>query len=225
MAKLVPQPQAILRNEARFLLSAPSAVAQEFAKITVNIILKGDVAARGYTKAAKALQVTVDAVDQGVKMLYDIFIIGSQSNFSPAEMIKYLQELGFHSETGECLAAYFTEQLHEIRRLVAVPRLNVPSYRKLEWRLDVQLASRSLLNQAEPSFLLKLSLNPVHVGGMPILTNRKSQSKVQIGERAEKEDILMEANYATLKKICNQLEQALAERRSRHSRRILLQLQ
>ncbi|XP_057828186.1 uncharacterized protein LOC131039433 [Cryptomeria japonica] len=158
-------------------------------------------------------------------MLYDIFIIGSQSNFSPTEMIKYLKELGFHGETRECLAAYFIERLHEIRRLVAVPRLNVPSYRKLEWRLDVQLASRSLLNQAEPSFLLKLSLNPVHVGVMPIVMNKGSQSNAQIDERAEKEVILMEANYATLKKICNQLEQALAERQSRHNRRILHQLQ
>uniref|UniRef100_A0A0D6RAB5 COMM domain-containing protein n=1 Tax=Araucaria cunninghamii TaxID=56994 RepID=A0A0D6RAB5_ARACU len=225
MAKLLPKAEAIVPNEAGFLLSAPPAVAQEFAKIAVNIIFKGDVAARGYAKAANALQVTVDAVDQGVKMLCNIFIRGAQSNFSSVQLTDYLKELGFHNETGESLVGYFTEQFNEIRRLVAVPKLNVPSYRKLEWRLDVQLASRSLLNQAEPSFLLKLSLNPIHVGGAPLFIDKQSQLKVQNNERTERDVIYLEANYATLKAMCNQLEQALAERRSRRSRRILRQLQ
>ena len=114
-------------------------MAQEFAKISVNIILKGDTAAKGYTKASNALQVTVDAVDQGVKMLCDIFTRGAQANFSSTQMTEYLKELGFQDETRQSLVDYFIERFNEIRRLVAVSRLNVPSYRRLEWRLDVQV--------------------------------------------------------------------------------------
>jgi len=225
MAKLLPKADAIVPKQAQFLLSAAPPVAQEFAKITVNIILKGDVAARGYAKAASALQVTVDAVDQGVKMLCDIFIRSAQSNLSAVQMTEFLQDLGFHNETRECLVDYFTQQFQEIRGLVAVPRLNVPSYRKLEWRMDVQLGSRSLFNQAEPSFLLKLSLNREHAGGAPTFVGKQSLSKALNKERTEKDVIYLETNYATLKTICSQLEQALAERRSSRSRRILQQLQ
>jgi len=225
MTKLLPKAEAIVPKQAEFLLSTAPPVAQEFAKIAVNIILKGDVAARGYAKAASALQVTVDAVDQGVKMLCDIFIRSAQSNLSAVQMTEFLKDLGFHNETKECLVDYFTQRFGEIRGLVAVPRLNVPSYRKLEWRLDVQLGSRSLFNQADPSFLLKLSLNREHVGGAPAFVGKQSQSKALNKEITEKDVIYLEANYATLKTICSQLEQALAERRSSRSRRILQQLQ
>lgn len=225
MAKLLPKAEAIVPKQAQFLLSAAPPVAQEFAKIAVNIILKGDVAARGYAKAASALQVTVDAVDRGVKMLCDIFIRSAQSNLSAVQITEFLKDLGFHNETRECLVDYFTQRFREIRGLVAVPRLNVPSYRKLEWRLDVQLGSRSLFNQAEPSFLLRLSLNREHVGGALAFAGKQSQSKTPNKERTEKDDIYLEANYSTLKTICSQLEQALAERRSSRSRRMLQQLQ
>lgn len=225
MAKILPKAEAIVPKQAQFLLSAAPPVAQEFAKIAVNIILKGDVAARGYAKAASALQITVDAVDQGVKMLRDIFIRSAQSNLSAVQMTEFLKDLGFHSETRECLVDYCSQRFGEIRGLVAVPRLNVSSYRKLEWRLDVQLGSRSLFHQTEPSFLLKLSLNREHVGGVPSFGGKQSQSKALNNERTEKKVIYLEANYATLKTISSQLEQALAERRSRRSRGILQQLQ
>ena len=36
--------------------------------------------------------------------------------------------------------------------------VTLPHYEDLEWRLDVQLASRALRGQVEPSYFLKLKL-------------------------------------------------------------------
>lgn len=36
--------------------------------------------------------------------------------------------------------------------------ITLPHYEDLEWRLDVQLASRALRGQVEPSYFLKLKL-------------------------------------------------------------------
>eukprot|EP01018_Ginkgo_biloba_P039009 Gb_11880 [translate_table: standard] len=162
-------------------------VAQEFAKIAVNIIFKGDVAAKGYAKAANTLQVTVDAVDQGVKMLCDIFIRGAQSNLSSIQMNEFLTELGFHEETRECLVDYFAQRLKDMRSLVAVSKLNVPSYRKLEWRLDVQVVFKAssdfpgiwegFLNFIKGMHLPVIAINWMIYRQMQLLTGSKFSSK------------------------------------------------
>ncbi|KAJ7544759.1 hypothetical protein O6H91_09G092000 [Diphasiastrum complanatum] len=178
--------------------------------------MKGPSGIKGYGAAAKRLQITLDEVEQAVSTIASIFVRAARLNLSKDQMLEFLADLSFHDASRQALAEFFSQRAHEIRSMVSVPILYVPSYQRLDWRLDVQIASRSLLNQSHPSFLLKLSTKSFH-----------SRDRFQVGaisrEHKEKHVKYFEADYVTLKRICEQLEQALAERKGAHCRRVIRQ--
>ena len=61
---------------------------------------------------------------------------------------------------GYCSSVFFyqlyQENCHEIRSILSEMSMDLPHYHNLEWRLDVQLASRALQRQAQPSVLFRL---------------------------------------------------------------------
>ena len=54
------------------------------------------------------------------------------------------------------LTQLYQENCHEVRAILSQMTMDLPHYHNLEWRLDVQLASRSLQQQADPSLTLRL---------------------------------------------------------------------
>lgn len=64
--------------------------------------------------------------------------------------------LGFSEELNKELLQIYQQHCKEIRAILSEMSLNVPHFHDLEWRLDVQLASRSLQRQAQPTVLLRL---------------------------------------------------------------------
>ena len=50
----------------------------------------------------------------------------------------------------------YQENCHEVRAILSQMTMDLPHYHNLEWRLDVQLASRSLQQLAQPSLTLRL---------------------------------------------------------------------
>lgn len=210
MANTVAPFSSLRRPQASFLLSASPPVIKEFAKIASNIIVNGGNMGKGYTNAATKLQVTVEAVEQAVLMLCDIFTRVARLNLSAQATLSLLEDVGFMESPRETLSEYLLQIIGDIREVIANSSLSVPVYRKLEWRLDVQVASRSLRNQATPSFLLNLSTSCNN--GTP--TNNDTST-------AETKSLHLEADYATLKAACAELEQAVAASSSMHSRRII----
>ena len=51
---------------------------------------------------------------------------------------------------------FYQENCQEVRAILSHMTMELPHYHNLEWRLDVQLASRSLQQQADPSLTLRL---------------------------------------------------------------------
>lgn len=64
--------------------------------------------------------------------------------------------LGFPEDLNKELLQIYQENCKEIRAVLSEMSLDLPHYQDLEWRCDVQLASRSLQRQAQPSVLLRL---------------------------------------------------------------------
>lgn len=207
MGELLPA-SVLRRPRASFLLSASPAVLADFAKIAMNIIISGEITGKGYKSAANKLQVSVEAVEDAVLMLCDIFSRAGRSNLSAQATLTLLEDVGFEEDAGrEALAEFFQQNLAKIRDSIIASSLKLPTYEKLEWRLDVQVASRSLRNQATPSYLLHL------------LT--RSSNVDSLGDKGkDMESFLLEADYATLKAACASLEQAVAAGSSMHSHRI-----
>ncbi|GBO15062.1 COMM domain-containing protein 2, partial [Araneus ventricosus] len=107
--------------------------------------------------------------------------------------------LGFNNETQEELVKCYLENNHEIRALLSSLEMGVPHYKNLEWRLDVQIASRSLRRPMEPSMLLKL----------------------QLEEGKESKNVILEADPSNIIHMTKVLDQALQEAKSQHFRRVM----
>jgi len=64
--------------------------------------------------------------------------------------------LGFSEELNKELLQLYQQHCKEIRAILSAMALELPYFHNLEWRLDVELASRSLQRQAQPTILLRL---------------------------------------------------------------------
>ena len=64
--------------------------------------------------------------------------------------------LGFPEELNKELLHLYLQHCKEIRAILSEMSMDMPHYHDLEWRFDVQLASRTLQRQAQPSILLRL---------------------------------------------------------------------
>ena len=64
--------------------------------------------------------------------------------------------LGFPEELNKELLALYLENCKEIRSILSSMSMDLPHYHNLEWRFDVQLASRSLQRQTQPVIMMRL---------------------------------------------------------------------
>eukprot|EP01118_Nematostelium_gracile_P004533 TRINITY_DN15307_c0_g1_i1.p1 TRINITY_DN15307_c0_g1~~TRINITY_DN15307_c0_g1_i1.p1 ORF type:complete len:128 (-),score=36.28 TRINITY_DN15307_c0_g1_i1:20-403(-) len=76
---------------------------------------------------------------------------------------------------------------------------DLPQFQNVDWRLDVQVASRNLRNQLTPVFVLRFDT---------------------VEDGVEKHQFL-QTDYSNLKHICDELESALKESKSPFCRRIM----
>eukprot|EP00069_Balaena_mysticetus_P017760 bmy_10745T0 len=93
----------------------------------------------------------------------------------------------------------YLDNRKEIRTILSELAPDLPSYHSLEWRLDVQLASRSLRQQMKPSVTIKLHLN----------------------QNGDHNTQVLQTDPATLLHLVQQLEQALEEMKTNHCRRVV----
>lgn len=113
----------------------------EFAKVAVGGILKGEAGTLGFTKAARHLQTTVEAVAQAVATISDLYSRAARGNLSHQQLIDFLSIQGFGESLRQALADSFVEHAGEIREVISVAILQLPTYQGLDWRLDLQASS------------------------------------------------------------------------------------
>jgi len=90
--------------------------------------------------------------------------------------------------------------------------LDTLSYKDFVWRLDVEVAKRSLTSIAQPTFQIRLDLvNHAKESADPTLTPTSSDAL---------QSFHLQTDYANLKHIQEQLQQALDEYHAVHSQRI-----
>ncbi|CAM6083626.1 unnamed protein product [Calypogeia fissa] len=190
------------------LSTIPASLVHEFAKVAVAAILKGEMVTKGFAKAARHLQTTVEAVAQAVAVISNLYSRAARGNLSHQQLVDFLSIQGFGENLRLALADSFVEHVSEMREVISVMILQSPTYQGLDWRLDLQVASRSLRNQSVPTFLLKLSTRPARLS-LVKRTTKKIDAQLE-----QPDELYLEARYVTLKAVCSQLELALAEARS-----------
>eukprot|EP01103_Thecamoeba_quadrilineata_P001327 TRINITY_DN1117_c0_g1_i1.p1 TRINITY_DN1117_c0_g1~~TRINITY_DN1117_c0_g1_i1.p1 ORF type:complete len:198 (+),score=36.93 TRINITY_DN1117_c0_g1_i1:33-626(+) len=184
------------KTDLGFLSEVSPELISEFAKFAIESLKKGG-NKKVFAGAARQLKVDVETIASAVEGLSFLFSECSKCFLSEADFLETITVLPFSPELSGQLKDLYIESRKEIRNILSDLTINMPQYQNLEWRLDVQIASRSLRNQTEPLFLLKLDLN--------------NPDKTQY----------LQTDFVNLKNLCNELESALQETKSTHCRRIM----
>ncbi|XP_005051558.1 PREDICTED: COMM domain-containing protein 2 [Ficedula albicollis] len=145
------------------------------------------------------LNIGVDIIQHGVEGLVYLLTESSKLMISEVDFQDSINVLGFSDELNKSLLQLYLDNRKEIRSILGELAPRLPSYHSLEWRLDVQLASRSLRQQIKPAVTMKLHLN---------------QNEDQTAQ-------VLQTDPATLLHLIQQLEQALGEMKMNHCRRIV----
>lgn len=112
--------------------------------------------------------------------------------------------IGFSTEQQSVLSKFYESKQNEIQDVLAKLEVKEPHYHDLEWRFEVVLASRSLRDQVTPMITMDLQL--------------KMENGVDKEEHVD--HVLLQTDPTNLVHITEELEKALNESRSRHSRKI-----
>ncbi|XP_060934313.1 COMM domain-containing protein 2 [Limanda limanda] len=193
----------VLSNEHKehlsFLPKVDTAVVAEFGRIALEFLRRGS-SPKIYEAAARKLCVPVDMVQHGVEGLMFLMTESSKHMISEVDFLDSVLALGFGDELNQILVQLYLQHQRPIRSILSQLPSTLPAYHNLEWRLDVQLASRSIRQQVIPTLTMRLLLTRGCDGGI---------SRV------------LQTDPSTLLHLISTLEVALAAMKTSHSRRIL----
>mmetsp|Transcript_2477 Transcript_2477/g.3265 ORF Transcript_2477/g.3265 Transcript_2477/m.3265 type:complete len:200 (-) Transcript_2477:15-614(-) len=186
------------KNDLQFIKEQSEQVIKEFVNISLEFLRKGS-NPKLFVGAAKALGVEVRQIEAVVEGIAQLFREASSLFISDADFLATLVVLGFSDEINQQLKELYLANRSEIRALEKQSTFDLPHFRNLDWRLDIQLASRCLRGQVEPVFTLQLDT----------ISNGEQQSQY------------LQTDYVNLKHLCEELEIALKELKSPYCRRIM----
>ncbi|KAL3046931.1 hypothetical protein OYC64_021201 [Pagothenia borchgrevinki] len=189
------------KEHLSFLPQVDAAVVGEFGRIALEFLRRGT-SPKIYEGAARKLGVSVEMVQHGVEGLMFLMTESSKHMISEVDFLDSVLVLGFSEELNQILLQLYLQHHAHIRSILSQLPSNQPAYHNLEWRLDVQLASRAVRQQV-----------------VPILTLRLLLSGVGDGVCARRGKVL-QTDPSTLLHLISTLEGALAAMKSSHARRI-----
>jgi len=186
------------KADLQFLREQSPDVVNEFVNISLEFLRKGS-NPKLYLGAAKSLGVDVGQVEAVVEGIAQLFSEASRLMVSEQDFLATLLVLGFSTSLNGQLKELYLLQRPEIRTIQRQLSVGLPHYRNLDWRLEVQLASRTLHNQLEPTFTLCFHTE----------------------ENGEKRTHYLQTDYVNLKHVAEELEVALKEIKSPYCRRLM----
>eukprot|EP00937_MAST-01D_sp_MAST-1D-sp2_P001292 g1292.t1 len=186
-----------VQTDLSFLTGLPVEQLSDFGGIALDFIRRG-ANAKLYGRAASRVGVEPEVVERSVVALAKVFVDVSKARLDPFSLRASLAELPFSEEASASLHAFLTTHSKEIAECAKRREMGLKSYAHLDWRLDVEVASRTVHRQVRPTFLLRLDTE----GG---------------GEAASE---LLQSDCANLKRLQAKLEAAEADMKGKHASRM-----
>eukprot|EP00164_Ancoracysta_twista_P003480 GFYU01004642.1.p1 GENE.GFYU01004642.1~~GFYU01004642.1.p1 ORF type:complete len:207 (-),score=41.24 GFYU01004642.1:31-651(-) len=187
------------KHDLEFFKSLEEDFLRDFCELSISSIKAGENNPKVFRKAAEKLDVDPSMIQYGVKSLSHLFTENAKADVNAARFEDNVLELGVPATVGKMLTECYEENKEAIRQSLEKFKMPLKSYKDLEWRLDIDIASRSLRSQVEPRFLLNL--------------------QTEDGDGAQQSELL-QADYQSLRNVCSELETALAELKVTHTRRV-----
>ncbi|XP_060075814.1 COMM domain-containing protein 2-like [Ylistrum balloti] len=185
------------KEHLSFLTDTATDVVREFCKISMEFIRKGS-NRKIYQGAAQKLKVDVETVQHGVEGLMYLLTESSKLMLNEIDFQDSILTLGFSEDMRQTLLELYLQNRREIRAIMSEMAMDLPHYQNLEWRFDVQLASRSLRRQTTPLVTFKL----------------------HIDDAGERETKVLQTDPVNLVHLTKVLDEALQEMKSPYCRRI-----
>eukprot|EP00899_Mesostigma_viride_P020521 jgi/Mesvir1/28470/Mv15891-RA.1 len=142
------------RRDLKLLTALDLNALVEFATMAHGCIQKNALAsAKGLSKAASRLGVTPESVDLAIKGLCFLFLRAAALNLQETDFLRVcVGEAGLASQSAEQLAKFYASSFTELVAKLQPPLSSegvdapgheaMPCFRGLEWRLQLQVASR-----------------------------------------------------------------------------------
>ncbi|NP_001088873.1 uncharacterized protein LOC496217 [Xenopus laevis] len=186
------------KEHLQILTQVGGAVVGEFGRIAIEFLRRGS-NPKVYEGAARKLEVSSTTIQQAVEGLTYLLSESSKIMISEVDFQDSVLVLGFPEEINKVLLQLYLDNRKEICQTLTELEPALTHYDNMDWRLDVQLASRSLRHQIKPTITMKLHLKQ----------NQELSTQV------------LQTDPATLMHLIQELEQALAEMKTNHCRRIV----
>ncbi|XP_033759371.1 COMM domain-containing protein 2-like isoform X2 [Pecten maximus] len=152
-----------------------------------------------YQGAAQKLKVDAETIQHGVEGLMYLLTESSKLMLNEIDFQDSILTLGFSDDMRQTLLELYLQNRREIRAIMSEMSMELPHYQNLEWRFDVQLASRSLRRQTTPLVTFKL----------------------HIEDDGERETKVLQTDPVNLVHLTKVLDEALQEMKSPYCRRIV----
>jgi hypothetical protein len=135
----------------------------------------------------------------------NLIVESSRHQLSDLDFRDSVLTLGFSEEHQQILEVFYKGKKQEIHDALARLTLDLPHYQDLEWRFEVQLASRALHHQVTPLITMNLTL--------------ETKTALASGSTSRK-NVVLQTDPTNLVHVTQVLEEALRGSRSQHSRQI-----
>ncbi|KAH8383123.1 hypothetical protein KR009_006939 [Drosophila setifemur] len=214
------------------LLQRPASDVVELCKSAFDYLINGPNLTR-YEALAKKYSDSGDpeAVQRAVEALISLLIsvttrAGSSSVDMQAILRQTFPDLG--EEVLEVLEQFVTSKRNFVEG--SIKSANIRAYRlvNLDWRLEVRIASRSLLEQCNVIVTMKLYLHtePKNENRELLEVDMTGRSEEELAhmredERRHRKDMLVQTDVSSLVHMIKTLEDALAESKTRRIRNIV----
>lgn len=171
----------------------------DVAAFSARCLVNGHVDAEKLAALAGATGLSADALTGCSEALSQILLMCCKRNCSTKDFSMGLLDLGLAEPKLKALSLAYEAHYPAIRRFLGDMSLQLPHYHNLDWRVDVELASRSQRQIVSPKFVLDLET--------------RDQDDVP-------QHVVFQSDFAVLQEVAAQLEAAVQETRSKHSSRI-----
>ncbi|XP_013780823.1 COMM domain-containing protein 2-like [Limulus polyphemus] len=186
------------KHHLNFFTTVEPQVAKEFCRISLEFLQNGS-NAKVYQNVAQKLGSNLETVKHAVEGLMRVLSEACKLNLSEMELQDSLSILDLQEEIKQEIVRWYVDHTVELRSALSSLNMNLLQYSSLEWRFDVQIASRCLRQQVTPLIILKLDLC----------------------KDGKKQPVVLQTDPCNLVHLTETLEEALTEVKSQHTRRMM----
>ncbi|KAF2881855.1 hypothetical protein ILUMI_24319 [Ignelater luminosus] len=150
-----------LRNDHKehlsLLFNQTPQVVVDFCKLAIDFLQNGP-NLKVYNNAAQKLEVGAENVQNCVYGLVNLLLESCKHKLNEVDFRDSVLTVGFTQEQQNILSKFYLSKRKDISDILAKLVVDEPHYHDLQWRFEVQVASRSLLEQVTPLVSMDLVL-------------------------------------------------------------------